>query len=134
MATTVRDIGRFLEQQLRAKGRDAVMTYSDLLREFTDLPEFTGSWSSHPLCDMFGELDLEDASLNQPFRTAVVVSQNDGVPGGGFFKMYKKHRDPSARIGSDSDRIQIHQSELQAVAAHYGHPSSSRTRATNKSL
>jgi hypothetical protein len=121
MATTARAIGRYLEQQLRVKGRNAVMTYGDLLREFDDLPDFTGSWPAHPLCDMFGELDIEDALHNRPFRTAIVVSQDDGVPGGGFFKMYKQHRDPSARIGSELDRIQIHQHELQAVAAHYGH-------------
>jgi hypothetical protein len=120
--TTTQDIGRYLEQQLRAKGRNAVMTYGDLLEVFNDLPDFTGAWSSHPLCDMFGELDIEDASLGRPFRTAVVVSKDDRVPGGGFFKMYVQYRDPNARIRSDLDRIEVHQRELRAVAAHYGHP------------
>src|SRR5438093_1582622 len=58
MATTSQDIGRYLEQQLRAKGRNAVMTYGELLEVFNDLPEFTQSWASHPLCKMFGDLDI----------------------------------------------------------------------------
>jgi len=82
MATTWQDIGRrYLEQQLRAKGRDAVMTYGELLAVFPDLPEFTGSWPSHPLCDMFRELDIEDASLGRLFRTAVALSKDDRLPG-----------------------------------------------------
>jgi hypothetical protein len=51
-----------------------------------------------------------------------VVSQEDRVPGGGFFKMYVKYRDPKARVRSDIDRIRVHQRELRAVADHYGHP------------
>ncbi|HYT89060.1 MAG TPA: hypothetical protein VEL76_10155, partial [Gemmataceae bacterium] len=105
MATTSQDIGRYLEQQLRAKGRNAVMTYGELLEVFNDLPEFTQSWASHPLCKMFGDLDIEDAFHNRPFRTAIVVSKDNGVPGGGFFKMYVEHRDPEAQIRSDLDRI-----------------------------
>ena len=98
------------------------MTYGELLLVFDDLPEFTGSWPAHPLCDMFGELDIEDASFDRPFRTAIVVSQDDRVPGGGFFKLYVKYRDRKARVRTDIDRITVHQRELRAVAAHYGHP------------
>jgi hypothetical protein len=121
MATTAKDIGRYLEQRLQQKGRDAVMTYGELLAVFDDLPEFTGHWPSHPLCDMFGELDIEDASLNRPFRTAIVVSQDDRVPGGGFFKMYVKYRDAKARVRTDIDRITVHQRELKELAKQYGH-------------
>ncbi len=115
---TAQDIGRYLEQQLRAKGRNAVMTYSDLLEEFNDLPEFTGPWQSHPLCDMFEVLDIEDGE-RRPFRTAIVVSKDDCLPGAGFFKMYVRYRDPKARIRTDIDRITVHQKELKAVAEYY---------------
>lgn len=121
MTTTWQDIGRFLEQQLREKGIDAVMTYGELLEVFSDIPEFNGAWLSHPLCDMFEQLDVEDASFGRPFRTSVVVSQNDRIPGAGFFKMYLKFRDPKAKIRTDIDRITVHQRELRAVAAHYHH-------------
>jgi hypothetical protein len=121
MATTTRDIGRFLEARLREKGRDAVLTYGELISHFDDLPEFTGEWFAHPLCNMFGELDIEDAEFNRPFRTAIVVSQRTNFPGDGFFTMYVEHRDPTAQIRNDIDRITIHQGELRELAAHYGH-------------
>ena len=121
METTWQDIGRYLEEQLRAKGRDAIMTYGELLLRFPDLPDFTGAWSAHPLCDMFGELDIEDASFGRPFRTAAVVSQDDRVPGGGFFKMYVKYRDKKAKVRTDMDKIEAHQKELKELAKHYGH-------------
>ena len=98
------------------------MTYGELLRAFPDLPEFTGAWSAHPLRDMFGELDVEDAALGRPFRTAAVVSQDDRVPGGGFFKMYVKYCDKKAKIRTDIDRITVHQKVLKELAKHYGHP------------
>ena len=123
MTTTTRDVGHHLEKRLREKGRDAVMTYGQLRDVFDDLPEFTAAWNTHPLCRMFEELDLEDAALGRPFRTAAVISKDDGVPGPGFFKMYARHRDPEARVRNDLDRIEVHQKELKAVAAFYGHPS-----------
>jgi hypothetical protein len=122
VTTTWRDVGDYLEDRLRADGRDAVMTYGELLEVFTDLPEFNGAWLSHPLCDMFYELDVEDAAQGRPFRTALVVSKDERLPGAGFFKMYSTHRNPRARLRTDMDRLTVHQQELQAVASHYGHP------------
>ena len=54
MATTSKDIGRFLEARLQEKGADAVMTYKDLITVFSDLPDLGPFWSAHPLCAMFG--------------------------------------------------------------------------------
>lgn len=119
--TTAKVIGEYLEQQLLAKGCDAVMSYGELVKEFDDLPPLDGYWTSHPLRDMFGELDIEDASLGRPFRTAIVVSRAKGLPGDGFFKMYVEYRDPKAHVKSDDDRITVHQKELKLLAAQYGH-------------
>jgi hypothetical protein len=54
MKTTVRDIGQFLEQQAK-RGRP--ITYQEVINQFPDLPPLTEYWKSHPLCDIFGELD-----------------------------------------------------------------------------
>lgn len=97
------------------------MTYGELVAEFDDLPELGPVWSAHPLCDRFGELDVEDAAFNRPFRTAIVVNRDDRLPGPGFFKMYVTYRNPKARCRSDADRIAVHLRELGEVARHYGH-------------
>lgn len=119
MEPTVANIGRFLEGRARECGRDGILYYSDMLTEFPDLPPFTGPWPTHPLCDIFGELDVEDASRGLPFRTALVISPDTGVPGNGFFTMYVRHRDPRARVRSDLERIAVHQRGLAALAQCY---------------
>jgi hypothetical protein len=120
MATTAKDVGRYLEQRLREHGRDALITYGELVAAFDDLPALTGAWAAHPLCDIFGDLDDDDAALNRPYRTAIVVSQRNGIPGPGFFKMYAKYH-PNTSVASDIERITIHQQVLRDLAAHYGH-------------
>src|SRR5438270_7621089 len=103
-------------------GREALITYGELVVHFSDLPELTNAWAAHPLCWMFGELDDEDAAHNRPFRTAIVVSQDKRLPGDGFFKMYTKLRNPKVRVRTDEERIAVHLQELRASAAFYGHP------------
>jgi hypothetical protein len=122
MVTTAQDVGAYPEKELRAKGKNAVMFYGQLVKVFPDLPEFTGAWSAHPLCDMFGELDIDDGEQKRPFRTAIVVAQETGIPGGGFFTMYAKYREPGVRLRNEMDKITVHQRELGELARYYGHP------------
>jgi hypothetical protein len=60
VTTTARDIGAFLEEQAR-KGEP--ITYGQVLDHFPDLPELKGAWLSHPLCDMFEQLDARITRL-----------------------------------------------------------------------
>ncbi len=83
MKTTAEDIGNFLESI--AKNGQTVY-YRDLTTRFSDLPALTGIWQSHPLCQMFGDLDREDHLGSRPFRTALVVTVEKNRPGNGFFE------------------------------------------------
>jgi hypothetical protein len=82
MQTTVKDVGLFLEGQAKL-GKP--VTYSDVIRNFPDLPPLGPHWKSHPLCSIFGELDDEDHLRRRPFRTALVFAKETGRPGQGFF-------------------------------------------------
>lgn len=77
-------IGEFLEQRAMLPPNDAPIFYNDLAAHF-GLPPVDKFWASHPLCRIFDTLDREDAANDRPFRTALVVSRERGIPGQGFF-------------------------------------------------
>jgi len=112
-------VGKFLEHELMEKGHDAVMFNSDLIIQFPELPPFTGNWKSHPLCWIFDELDREDAALDRPLRTAIVVSKEKRIPGGGFFEAYEQYLNPGAQIRNEMAKLEIHQGQLKALVSHW---------------
>lgn len=116
--TTATDVARHLERHLREQGCQSLLYYGDLVAEFEDLPPLNGAWSSHPLCQLFDELDREDAAMGRPFRTALVVSRKENLPGKGFFEAYAKYANKGKRIAS-GDRTVVHAAQLKALAALY---------------
>lgn len=65
-------------------------TYGEVAAHF-DMKPVDGLWQLHPLCEIFGALDLDDDAFSRPFRTSIVVRSAkhaaDRIPGDGFFKM-----------------------------------------------
>ena len=86
---------------------ESPITYTNVVRSFPDLPPLTGAWRSHPLCTIFGDLDIEDDRNKRPFRTALVFAKETGRPGEGFFEM----------IESQTDKVWTN--ELKALIDHY---------------
>lgn len=80
-------IGAYLESVAKAH---RLVTYQEVIRTCPTLPALDGAWSAHPLSKVFESLDQEDASLNRPFRTSVVVSKAKGEPGAGFFEALQR--------------------------------------------
>jgi hypothetical protein len=113
IATTAADVGRFLEDQAR-KGEP--VTYGQVLDQFPDLPEMNGAWLSHPLCEIFGQLDAQDHAADRPFRTALVYARDLSVPGQGFFDTLGGYRKKKIDKGQ---QLAVWVAELDAVKAHY---------------
>lgn len=113
MNTTIKDVAKYLEQQAKI---GAPITYTDVVRSFPDLPPLTGAWRSHPLCTIFGDLDIEDDTNKRPFRTALVFAKETGRPGNGFFEMIETLRGVSV---SKDQRDKVWTDELKALLAHY---------------
>lgn len=106
-------VGQYLAQQARVGDP---ITYSKVVDHFPDMPPLNGAWSAHPLCAIFGELDIEDHSEHRPFRTAFVYAKETGRPGDGFFKMISKLRGISV-LKSEQDAVWME--ELEALIAYY---------------
>lgn len=101
-------IGRFLEQRALLSAGQALVFYGDIVAMF-GLPTLDGAWLSHPLCGIFGVLDLEDHRLNRPLRTALVVNRETRMPGNGFFET-------AQHLG----RLEAHLSDEIACAIFWG--------------
>jgi hypothetical protein len=113
IVTTAAEIGKFLEEQAR-KGEP--ITYGQVLDEFPDLPEMNGAWLSHPLCEMFGQLDALDHANGRPFRTALVYARDLSLPGQGFFDTLSGYRKKKI---SKNQQLEVWVAEVDAVKAHY---------------
>lgn len=87
---TAAEVGRYLEEVLRRPRKDTV-TYTEVAEKF-HLGPINGMWSAHPLCQIFDELDQEDARAKRPFRTSVVISKPLNRPGEGFFTALKRYK------------------------------------------
>jgi hypothetical protein len=106
-------IGKFLEKRAR-EGKP--INYAEVIRIFPGLPPLNGNWSSHPLAQIFGDLDREDFANGRPFRTALVFALETSIPGDGFFKTLSDLR----RIEiSNTERSRLWIDEVNAVIAHY---------------
>jgi hypothetical protein len=111
--TTMKEVGQYLEEQAKL---GTPITYTDVVRRFIDLPPLTGAWRSHPLCTVFGDLDVEDDRNKRPFRTALVFAKETGRPGQGFFDAIMSLRNTTI-LKSEQDRVWT--DELKAVIAFY---------------
>ena len=113
MTTTTNQIGEFLERQAR---KNCPVTYGRVLEEFPDLPPLTGAWLSHPLCDIFGQLDAQDHAAGRPFRTALVFAKETSIPGQGFFDTVARFRKQKI---SKNQQIDVWDKEMKAIKAYY---------------
>lgn len=113
MKTTEREIGAFLEA--KAKIGDPIY-YADVIKQFPDLPQLGPYWRSHPLSDIFGNLDDDDQANGRPFRTALVISKDRNTPGQGFFDAMRGLRKMTIL---ESDQIKIWLDELEALRNFY---------------
>lgn len=105
-------IATFLENTAK---KQQVVYYGDLAAMF-HMPPIHG-WNSHPLRQIFDQLDQEDANLNRPFRTVVVWSK-DGTrlgPGSGFYEALEKYRHVP---NTPATRDRVFAAELTAAWAH----------------
>ena len=105
MATSksLSEIGPFLEERAR---QGAPIFYNDLAKPF-GLPPVTEAWFSHPLCNVFATLDDADQAKGRPFRTALVVSRERGIPGEGFFKTLAELRGTPYPIRNEVGKLRI---------------------------
>lgn len=87
---TAAEVGKYLEEVLRHPRKNTV-TYTEVAEEF-HLGAIGGVWSAHPLCQIFDELDREDASASRPFRTSAVISLAKNQPGDGFFTALREYK------------------------------------------
>jgi hypothetical protein len=111
--TTMKEVGKYLEQQAK---RGAPINYVDVVKNFPAIPSLGPHWKSHPLCTIFGDLDIEDERHKRPFRTALVFAKETGRPGDGFHEMIDKLRGVSV---SKSQKDKIWTDELKALLAYY---------------
>lgn len=120
MSPEAKNVGDYLEGLVRKRGINAVLTYTQLARHF-GMPELTDAWLSHPLSKIFDELDDEDHAKARPFRTVLVYAEGLSTPGDGFFEMLRRLRFPekTTLFRSDTEKLKIYNSELQALASHY---------------
>lgn len=113
MTTKADQIGEFLEAQAR---KNCPLTYGQLLEAFPDLPPLTGAWLSHPLCDIFGQLDAQDHAAGRPFRTVLVFAKETSIPGQGFFDTLARYRKQKI---AKSQQIDVWVKEIKAIKAYY---------------
>lgn len=95
-------VGSHLESILKV--RPQTITYYGKVASHFGLPEFDGAWSSHPLCQIFEVLDQQDANASRPFRTSVVVSAMNKVPGLGLYEALERLKgipDPKTKNARD---------------------------------
>ena len=116
-----KQVGAFLEERVRRLGDDAPIFYGELAAHLS-LPPVTDAWFTHPLCSIFEQLDIEDAKLGRPFRTALVISRERSMPGDGFFKTYLQLHPNVRPPKNDHDKMRLYLDELNGVIAHYKNP------------
>ena len=110
LTATPQNIGKFLEKIASEK---RLVNYGKVVSEF-GLPEFDGpGWESHPLSQIFGVLDQEDAIARRPFRTSVVIPKNGERPGNGYFEMLESLKDIKCKSPAQRDEAWV--KELQAA-------------------
>jgi hypothetical protein len=105
-------LAKFLED--RAKRRRTVY-YSELVEQF-GLPPLDGAWLGHPLQRAFGALDAEDAEARRPFRTSLVISKENNMPGDGYFKSLAELK--GIHTKSEKQRLEAFSKELTAAMNH----------------
>lgn len=108
----VKAIAAYLENIACSNG---TVNYQEISIAF-GLRKFDGNWKAHPLCNIFGEIDREDANENRPFRTSVVTSIEKNRPGAGFFQALEEMKGIKANNDAEKDEIWI--KELQAAYAY----------------
>ena len=117
---TSKNIAEFLEHRAQHLSFDeAPIFYGDLAAHFK-FPSITEAWHTHPLCSIFEELDVEDAKLNRPFRTVLVVSQEHSIPGPGFFKTVARLSTRNLNLKTDLDKMRFFSNEVHRLLEHYG--------------
>ncbi|HEY5041458.1 MAG TPA: hypothetical protein VIK53_05590 [Verrucomicrobiae bacterium] len=111
-------IGDFLAEQARLPRDDAPIFYNDLASKF-GLPPVDKFWATHPLCQIFDSIDREGATNNRPFRTALVISRERGIPGQGFFNTLQELRGTKYVLKDEFEQRRIWQKEFDHVIAYY---------------
>ena len=111
-------IGDFLVERAKLSRDEAPIFYNDLANKF-GLPPVDKFWATHPLCQMFDTLDREDASNKRPFRTALVVSRERGIPGQGFFNTLQQLRNLKHPLKDELEQRRVWQNEFDQVIAFY---------------
>ena len=114
-----RQVGEYLEWRARTLGTEAPLYY-DLLANHFSLPEVTKDWSKHPLCRIFEQLDEEDALAGRPFRTVLVISQKQMIPGPSFFKKHAELHAGKPEAISKRDKSTLCKAEFARLLHHYG--------------
>jgi hypothetical protein len=99
-------VEKILEEQLKI---GAPITYSKLAKR-AGLRPMDGAWKSHPLCEIFGQLDRED--YPKPLRTSLVVGADSGAPGEGYFEALETLRGQTIL---ESERIVIWIEQFNAL-------------------
>ena len=112
-----KQVGAFLEERVRRLGGSAPIFYGDLAAHLS-LPPVTDAWSAHPLCGIFEQLDVDDARLDRPFRTALVISRERSMPGEGFFQTYLRLHPNIRPPKTDHDKMRLYLDELNRVLSH----------------
>lgn len=112
MTTTSKQIGEFLEGQAR---ENCPVTYGRVLEEFPDLPPLTAAWLSHPLCELFGQLDAQDHAAGRPFRTALVYAKETSIPRQGYFETVARYRKQKT---TKNQQIDFWNKELKAIKTY----------------
>lgn len=110
-------IGNFLVERVKKGIDNAPIFYNDLCTKFT-LPSVDGIWYQHPLCEIFEALDQEDASLNRPFRTALVIGKESNMPGKGFYEARSRMLNKSIPQ-SEKQKFDIFIKEINQLHDHY---------------
>lgn len=68
-----------------------LITYKDLAYQLNMSTNFI-PWTEHPLCDIFDQLDQEDARQSRPMITSLAVNSKKTGPGGGYFRALERYK------------------------------------------
>lgn len=113
-------VAAFLEERARNRPfNEAPIFYGDLAAHF-ELPPVSEAWQTHPLCEIFDELDVDDAKKSRPFRTVLVVSKAHSIPGPGFYKTVARLRPQGNRIRTEPEKMQFFSDEMTRLLKYYG--------------
>ena len=114
-----KQVGSFLEERARRLGGNASICYGELAAQLS-LPAVTDAWFTHPLCNIFEQMDVEDAKLGRPLRTVLVFSRERNMPGEGFFKTYLQLHPHVRPPKTGPEKMKLYIDELNRVLSHYG--------------